>query len=327
MASAQGVPGVRRLIQHLSDLSLAQLDACALTIGSFDGFHLGHRALIRAVVEGAQAEGIPSAVVTFYPHPSVVLRGRAPAFYITTPEERAVLLGEAGVDLVITQHFDHDLAAVTAEEFLDRLTRHLHFRDLWVGEDFALGHRRQGNVIFLEQAAARRGFRLHVLPPVLVGGEVVSSTRVREALRSGDVARAASYLGRPFTLPGTVIQGAGRGKSLGIPTANLNIGEERACPGPGVYACLAQVLGRRAHAVTNIGFRPTFEGAASRPIVEAHLLDFDRDLYGETMSLVFIERLRDERKFDGPAALLEQIQRDIRRARVILAAHGEGASA
>jgi riboflavin kinase/FMN adenylyltransferase len=194
MASAQGVPGVRRPIQHLSDLSLAQLDACALTIGSFDGFHLGHRALIRAVVEGAQAEGIPSAVVTFYPHPSVVLRGRAPAFYITTPEERAVLLGEAGVDLVITQHFDHDLAAVTAEEFLDRLTRHLHFRDLWVGEDFALGHRRQGNVIFLRQAAARVSACMSCLS-VLVGGEVVSPAVRCPALRGWR--QAASYLGRP----------------------------------------------------------------------------------------------------------------------------------
>lgn len=309
-------------IQHLSDLAEAHLEASALTIGSFDGVHLGHRALIRSVVEGAHADGIPAVVVTFYPHPSVVLRGRAPAFYITTPEERVALLADAGVDLVVTQRFDHDLAAVTADEFLDRLAQHLHFRDLWVGEDFALGHRRQGNVIFLEQAAALRGFRLHVVPPVLVGGEVVSSTRVREALRSGDVARAASYLGRPFTLPGQVVRGAGRGKSLRIPTANLAIGEERACPGPGVYACLAEVVGRRAHAVTNIGVRPTFEGAASQVVVEAHLLDFDEDLYGEAMRLVFIERLRDERKFDGPAALLEQIQRDIRRARVILAAYG-----
>jgi riboflavin kinase/FMN adenylyltransferase len=292
-----------------------------LTIGSFDGIHLGHRALIQAVVANAREEGMPSVVITFYPHPSVVLRGRAPAFYITTPEERAALLAELGVEVVITQHFDHALAAVTADEFLDRLSTHLKFRDLWVGEDFALGHRRQGNVVFLEQAGARRGFRLHVLPPVLVGGEVVSSTRVREALRSGDVARAATYLGRPFSLPGTVTRGAGRGKSIGLPTANLALGEERAHPGAGVYACLADVAGGRFPAVTNIGVRPTFEGAAQRPVVEAHLLDFEKDLYGETIRLVFIERLRDERKFDGPAALLEQIQRDIQRARVILAAH------
>jgi len=318
---------VRAPIQRVSDLAQANLDGCALTIGSFDGVHLGHRALIRALVESARAEGVPAVVVTFYPHPSVVLRGRAPAFYITTPEERAALLDEAGVDMVITQRFDHDLAEVTADEFLDQLTHHLHFRDLWVGEDFALGYRRQGNVVFLEQAAARRGFRLHVMPPVLVGGEVVGSTRVREALRSGDVARAASYLGRPFTLPGTVIQGAGRGKSLNIPTANLAVAQERAVPGAGVYACLAEVPGRRLHAVANIGVRPTFEGGAHEPVVEAHLLDFEGDLYGSTLRLIFIERLRDERKFDGPEALLEQIQRDIRRARVILAAHGEGGNA
>jgi riboflavin kinase/FMN adenylyltransferase len=307
--------------RQLSDLTQAHLDGCSLTIGSFDGIHLGHRALIQSVVANAREQGVPSVVITFYPHPSVVLRGRAPAFYITTPEERGALLTELGVEVVITQRFDHALAAVTADEFLDRLTAHLGFRDLWVGEDFALGHRRQGNVMYLEQAGARRGFRLHVLPPVLVGGEVVSSTRVREALRSGDVARAATYLGRPFSVPGTVIRGAGRGKSIGIPTANLSIREERAYPGAGVYACLAQVGEGRHPAVTNIGVRPTFEGSAATPVVEAHLLDFASDLYGETMRLIFIERLRDERKFDGPAALLEQIQRDVRRARVILAAY------
>jgi riboflavin kinase/FMN adenylyltransferase len=312
-------------IQHLSDLSQAHLDGCALTIGSFDGVHLGHRALVADLVEGARREGLPAVVMTFYPHPSVVLRGRAPAFYITTPEERAALLAEAGVDVVITQPFDRHLAEVTADEFLDRLTLYLRFRDLWAGEDFALGHRRQGNIVFLEGAAAQRGFRLHVMSPVLVGGEVVSSTRVREALRSGDVARAASYLGRPFVLPGTVIRGAGRGKSLNIPTANLAVSQERACPAAGVYACLVDVPEGRFHAVANIGVRPTFEGAGHEPVVEAHLLDFDGDLYGQTMQLVFIERLRDERKFDGPAALLEQIERDIRRARVILGAYGEGA--
>ncbi|MEW6567064.1 MAG: bifunctional riboflavin kinase/FAD synthetase [Chloroflexota bacterium] len=303
---------------HLHDLSQVRLETCALTIGSFDGVHLGHQALIRSVVEDARQSGMSAVVLTFYPHPSVVLRGRRPAFYITTPDERAALLMRMGVDLVITQTFDTALSRVTANEFLDRLQSSLQMRSLWVGEDFALGHRRQGNVPFLEQAAARRGFRLQVEPPVLVDGEVVSSTRVRESLRAGDVARAGRYLGRPFVIPGKVIQGAGRGKRLNMPTANLEIWEERACPGSGVYACLARVQGRSWKAVTNIGVRPTFEGDGRRPVVEAHLLDFDGELYGEEMRLAFIDRLRDERRFPDPQALIEQIQRDILRARVIL---------
>ena len=327
MASPQGLPGVAAGMEHVRGLERLHLEGSTLTIGSFDGVHLGHQALIRALVGSARQVHLPAVVLTFYPHPSVVLRGRKPAFYITTPDEKAALLGELGIDYVVTQSFDRELAAVTADAFLDWAQAHLAFRDLWVGEDFALGFRRQGNVPFLEQAGAARGFGLHILSPVLIGGEVVSSTRVREALRSGDVARAASYLGRPFVVPGKVVQGAGRGRSLSIPTANLSVWEERACPGSGVYACRAQVEGRHWMAVANIGFRPTFEGDGRVPVVEAHLLEFEGDLYGKEMRLTFIERLRDERRFAGPEALLEQIQRDILRARLILSSHREGSDA
>jgi riboflavin kinase/FMN adenylyltransferase len=314
-------------MEHVRDLEQLHLEGCALTIGSFDGVHLGHQALIRALVGSARHTHLPAVVLTFFPHPSVVLRGRKPAFYITTPEEKAALLDELGVDYVVTQHFDRDLAAVTADAFLDWAQSHLAFRDLWVGEDFALGYRRQGNVPYLEEAGAARGFRLHVLAPVLIEGEVVSSTRVREALRSGDVARVASYLGRAFVVPGKVVKGAGRGRALNIPTANLSVLDERACPGSGVYACRAQVEGLQWMAVANIGLRPTFEGDGRVPVVEAHLLDFDGDLYGKEMRLTFIERLRDERRFPGPEALLEQIQRDILQARAILGSHREGGNA
>lgn len=313
--------------RHVGSLDELQLDGSALTIGSFDGVHRGHQALIGALVQGAQGAGVPAVVLTFYPHPSVVLRGRKPSFYIDTPEEKAARLAALGVDHVVTQPFDADLAAVSAEAFLDRLQARLGFRQLWVGEDFALGHRRRGNVPFLEREAGRRGFQLHVHPPVLVDGEVVSSTRVREALRSGDVARAARYLGRAFTIPGRVVRGAGRGRSLGIPTANLAIWDERAVPGAGVYACLAAVGAAERPAVTNIGVRPTFEGQTAMPVVEAHLLDFDGEIYDQELRLAFVERLRDERRFDGPQALLAQIERDILRARVILNTRGEGMDA
>lgn len=310
-------------MEHLSDLRRLQLDGCALTIGSFDGLHRGHRALIETMLHGA--EGLPSAVLTFFPHPSVVLRQRHPSFYITTPEEKAELLGALGVDFVITQPFDRELSQVEAGEFLDLLDRHLKFRSLWAGEDFALGYQRKGNRHFLRQAGETRGFAFHIVPPFVLEGEVVSSTRVREALRGGDVAHVARYLGRHFTLPGSVQQGAGRGKGLGIPTANLQIWEERAYPGNGVYACTVQVGEGSWWAVVNIGNRPTFDQPGAAPVIEAHLLDYDGgDLYGRELELTFVERLREERRFPGPQALLEQIGRDIARARSILGRSSPG---
>ena len=305
-------------MQRVHDLTELRLDGSALTIGSFDGVHRGHQDLLARMLAAARGRGLPAVVLTFYPHPSVVLRGRKPAYYITSPEERADLLEGLGIDLVITQTFDLELSRVEAPDFLDRLTKHLGFQDLWAGEDFALGHQRRGNRHYLAQVSSERGFRFHLVPPFLLEGEVVSSTRVREALRSGDVARAASYLGRHFKLPGRVTHGVGRGKQLGIPTANLEVWEERAVPGVGIYACLAELEGERKPAVVSIGFRPTFEDPLTAPVVEAHLLDFDGDLYDREMSIVFIERLRDERRFSGPVPLVEQIGRDIQRARELL---------
>jgi riboflavin kinase/FMN adenylyltransferase len=249
----------------------------------------------------------------------VVLRERRPAYYITSPEEKAQLLGELGVERVITQRFDRELSRVEAEDFLELLDRHLRFRALWAGEDFALGYQRKGNRHFLQQASQARGFEFHLVPPFKLEGEVVSSTRVREALRAGDVAHVAAYLGRRFSLPGTVRRGAGRGKGLGIPTANLEIWEERAYPGNGVYACTAHAQAGTWPAVVNIGTRPTFEQSGSSAVVEAHLLDYTGgDLYAQPLELTFYERLREERRFPGPEALLEQIDRDISRARAIL---------
>jgi riboflavin kinase/FMN adenylyltransferase len=306
-------------MSRAASLDELHLPASVLTIGSFDGVHRGHQALVREMVDDARQMGIPAVVLTFFPHPSVVLRGRRPSFYIMTPDEKAAALTALGVDTVVTQPFDQALAHISAGDFLARLRQHLGFKGLWVGEDFALGHRREGNRLFLEAAGREQGFALHVVSPFLMGGEAVSSTRVREALRSGDVARAASYLGRPFTLPGKVVRGAGRGRRLGYPTANLDFWDERAYPGVGVYACWVQAGGRRLASVTNIGLRPTFEVDAQRPIIEAHLLDAQIDLYDQEITLVFVERLRDERRFDGPEALREQIARDIGRARALLA--------
>jgi riboflavin kinase/FMN adenylyltransferase len=306
-------------MQHATSLEALRLERDAvLTIGAFDGVHRGHQALIGAMVAHAHATGRAAVVVTFYPHPSVVLRGRRPSFYLSTPEEKAAYLAELGVDAVVTHPFSREVAAIPAAEFVARLRAHARLSELWCGSDFALGHNRQGDVDYLRAAGERLGFTVRVFEPVLIDGEVISSTRIRQTLRDGAVEQAARYLGRPFQLTGKVVEGAHRGRTLGIPTANLEVWDERAVPAVGVYACRALTALGGAQAVVNIGFRPTFEGGDAHPVVEAHLLDFAGDLYGTEVTLAFIARLRPEVKFAGVDALLAQIRRDIEAARAIL---------
>lgn len=307
-------------MQHVTALEALHLDrpAC-LTVGAFDGVHRGHQQLLRDLVAAAHGSGRAAVVITFYPHPSVVLRGRRPSFYISTPEEKAALLAGLGVDALVTHPFNEAVASIRAVEFVDHLVRQARLSELWCGEDFALGHNREGNVEFLRAEGAQRGFTVNVQPPLLMDGEVISSTRIRQTLRDGAVEQAARYLGRPFRLAGTVVEGAKRGRQLGIPTANLAVSEERATPAVGVYACRAYHPGGPAQAVVNIGFRPTFEGGEARPVIEAHLLDFNGDLYGQSVALDFVARLRPEMKFGGIDALVAQIWRDVDEARERLA--------
>ncbi len=305
-------------MQHFHSLGELKLEASHLAFGAFDGVHRGHQHLIGRLVRGAQAAGVRSVVLTFFPHPSVVLRGRQPAFYITTPDEKAELLAGLGVDVVVTHPFDLDVSHIRAGDFVRRLVDRLGVKKIVMTEDAAMGYKREGNLAFLREAGRELGFEVEVADLLQVEGEVISSTRVREALRSGDVARAARYLGRPFFVTGKVVEGNHRGKSLGVPTANLELWEERAYPARGVYACWATVKGRRLKAAANIGIRPTFESDEANPTIEAHLLDFEGDLYGLEMRLAFVERLRDEEKFPSVEALLEQIRADIERSRGIL---------
>jgi riboflavin kinase/FMN adenylyltransferase len=318
VAPPQGLLGVANTMQLIQDLSSIRLDRCYLTIGSFDGVHRGHQKIIQGLVSDAKAAGIPAVALTFFPHPSAVFRGRKPFFYITSPEEKAALLGNLGVDYVITQRFDLELARIRASSYLDLLQEQLNFHHLWVGEDFAFGYQREGDRDFLERASAERGFHLRIVTPVRVDGEVVSSTRIRNALRAGEIGLATAYLGRHFTITGEVVAGSDRGKRLGFPTANLRIQVGRAYPGPGVYVCLAEVAGQRWKAVTNIGVRPTFEESQGATTMETHLLDFDDDLYHQEVELTFIERLREEKRFSNPEALVSQIKKDIQRSRQIL---------
>jgi riboflavin kinase/FMN adenylyltransferase len=303
---------------HHSSLKGLHLQGVWLTIGSFDGVHRGHQAILHKLVSGAHEAGAPAVVLTFFPHPSIVLRGRSGPFYLTSPEERAVLLGQLGVEHVITLRFDKTLANQTARQFVQALNDHLGFSHLCIGHDFALGRGREGDLPFLQNLGKELGFAINVMRPILHHGQVVSSSRIRTALLEGDVWSAKALLGRRYQVHGEVVAGDGRGRTIGIPTANLEIWPERLLPKSGVYACLACVDGQTRRAVANIGVRPTFESQEALPRVEAHLLDYAGDLYGKNLTLRFVSRLRDEQRFPNIQALVAQIRSDIERARKIL---------
>ena len=304
-----------RLIHNLIDADLTE--ESVVTLGSFDGLHRGHQALIADVRESALNSRRASVVVTFFPHPSVVL-GRALPFYLTSPEEKLVQINQTGIDLMAVLPFTRETAQIRAAAFVDGLIEQLHLREMWIGHDFALGHNREGTAEFLTQLGRERGFAVRTLEPLTDGGELISSSNIRAALRSGDVAHAARLLGRPFRLSGQVKHGDGRGRTIGVPTANLDVWPEHALPANGVYACRAWV-GHLAHpAAVNIGTRPTVTHESQRTF-EAHLLDFDQDIYGLSVALDFIDHLRGEQKFSGIEALVAQIRQDIDATRMRLA--------
>ncbi len=305
-------------MQHFYNLDDIQLERSIVTIGSFDGVHLGHQQIIRDLVAKARQQKIPAAVITFHPHPQLIIHDEKRPYYLTMPDRRAALLGELGVNYVLTYPFNKQTSLLTAEEFVSLLQKRFQFSELWVGYDFALGKDREGNASRLREIGQRLEFDVHEIPAFKYQGEVVSSSSIRKQIRTGAVREAALLLGRPFEIWGEVIVGENRGKSLGFATSNLSVPPDLVDIKPGVYACLAEIEGEIWKAVTNVGFRPTFGDDVDTVRIEAHLLDFARDLYGQQLGLQFIERLRDEMKFDQVNELIHQVGKDINTARDIL---------
>ncbi len=309
---------------HLTELeAIALTRPSVVTIGVFDGVHLGHQYLIRRLVASAQASGRLAVVITFYPHPDVVLRGITGRYYLTTPDERAALLGELGVDFVVTLSFDENLRHIRAATFVDLMVAHLRVSELWVGAEFALGYKREGNVPFLTAQGAEKGFNVDAVDLMAVedtgdGLLKISSSAIRGALSEGSVETAERLLGRPYSVRGEVVHGLARGHTIGFPTANIAVPDERMIPANGVYAGWALLEDERFMAVTNVGTRPTFAG--ENVTVEAHLLDFDRDIYGALLEFQFITRLRPETRFNGIEALIAQIRADAEAGRAALEA-------
>ena len=306
-------------MQHYRSLDDIALQNSWLTIGVFDGVHRGHQEILANLTAGAHQNGAPAVVLTFWPHPAVVLGKRYDLKCLTTPEERADLLGALGVDAVITQPFTPDFANLSAFDFMRRVSRRLGLRSLWIGYDFALGHNREGNLERLTEIGHELGYSVQAIGPVKNGEDVLSSSLIRQRIREGNVSRAAENLGRFYNLTGPVVHGDGRGRKINIPTANIDYPKDKVIPVNGVYATWAWVDGQRYPAASNIGINPTFTPDKQTPNVEAHILDFDRDLYGQEVKLEFVEYLREELKFDSVEALLEQIHADIEKTRKILA--------
>lgn len=287
-----------------------------LTMGKFDGLHLGHQELISTTVERARTLGFGSAALTWDPHPNVVLRPGQPVELLTSLEEKIELIGRFGLDLLIVAPFTEATKATSAEAYMRQIVAAVPVRELWVGEDFAMGRGRSGDVAALMGIGAELGFAVGAVRQIAADGQPVSASRVRERLRAGDVTGAVELLGRPFGLRGVVVEGDKRGRTIGFPTANLQIGPHHVLPADGVYACRVYLNGIGFPAVTNIGVRPTFDGL--RRTVEAHLLDWSGDLYGQSIRVEFLHRLRGEQKFAGIEALVAQIRADADAARELL---------
>ncbi len=309
-------------MQILDDLSKAKLrQETILTIGAFDGVHRGHQALIRAVVERARATDRLAALITFHPHPALVLAPERAPRYLTTPGEKMALFEGLGMDLVVLLPFSRQVAATPARDFMAMAAQYLRVREVWVGPDFALGRNREGDVPGLREFGRDLGFAVRVFEPVFGEEEVVSSSRIRLLLGQGQVREVAELLGRYPSLSGEVVEGAERGRKLGFPTANLEVRAERAVPANGVYAVFALFGTERYPAVANVGVRPSFDNG--NQTIETHIFDFDQDLYGCDLVIEFVARLRDERRFEDISALVAQIAQDSQAARQILAEERE----
>lgn len=302
---------------HYRSLAEVTLPASWLTVGVFDGVHRGHQQIIQKLVAGAHANGLPAVVLTFDPHPAKLF-GRADIRLLTLPGERAKLLGEYGVDVVITHPFDMDVANTTAFDFMNRLQTQLGLAHLILGYDSTLGKNREGDTARLTEIGLELGYTVETVSAFSGERGVISSTEIRKLISDGKVDEAARWMGHPYALQGLVSHGDRRGRTIGFPTANLDYAREKAMPAGGIYACWAYIGDERYKAAVNLGTNPTFTPDKKNMNVEAYLLDFNRDIYGEMIWLEFIQRLRSELKYDSVEALIEQIHLDVEQTREIL---------
>ncbi len=304
-------------MQHYSGLPEKQIGDTWLTIGSFDGVHIGHQKLISDLVAGAHKANCLAGVLTFVPHPAEVLRGLPDGFYLSSPDEKNKLLSTLGVDFVLSLPFTKEIAGWQANTFLEMVTNAIQVRRLIVGEGFALGKGRAGTTAVLEETGKVFNYELQTVKPYTLKGDICSSSLIRSVLALGDVEKANQLLGREYSVEGKIVHGDGRGHKIGFPTANVQLPPKRLLPANGVYVCRVTVSGGSYIGVANIGVRPTFIDQPTNPVFEIHLLDFSGDLYGSELSVSFLRRLREEKKFFSVNQLVQQIELDILEARKV----------
>ena len=290
-----------------------------LTVGVFDGVHLGHKHLLNHLIEWTTPSCIPS-VVTFSNRPVTVFRPGTFPSYLTTPEHKLSLLKEAGIELVASLEFTEELSQVTARQFAELLSDTMRMKGLVLGPDSALGKGREGDLAYMQAEGERLGFWVRSVPPLELAGQPVKSRVVREAVVAGDVSRGSGLLGRNHSLSGTVVVGDQRGRTLGFPTANIDVYPGLLWPGDGIYATWAHFGGKRHLSATSIGVRPTF-GLTQR-LVEVYVMDFSGDLYGQQMTVEFVDKVRNQETFADIDALIARIGQDVSDSRAVLAQVG-----
>ncbi|MBM4139802.1 MAG: bifunctional riboflavin kinase/FAD synthetase [Nitrospira sp.] len=287
------------------------------TIGNFDGHHVGHRTLLQAVVDTARNKQGTALVLTFDPHPVKILAPQVDLRFLTSPEEKLDRFRDAGIDEVVFLEFDQVIAALPPEAFVDQvLCQTFKLKEIFVGQHFAFGHKRAGKFSDLAVLGGQYGFAVHPVAPVEAHGSIVSSTRIRQLIEAGDVSLAARLLGRRYAVTGEITLGAQRGQALGWRTANLCVPPDRIVPPDGVYATVTVWNRRQYDSVSYIGTRPTFD--AGKRVLEVHLLDQDQDLYGQSITVEFVQPLRDDIQFIDANALSRQIALDVKSARTLL---------
>jgi riboflavin kinase/FMN adenylyltransferase len=286
------------------------------TIGVFDGVHIGHRHLLTHLRDKARKNGWLSGVITFKSHPETMLNSRRRLPWLSDLDNRINQIESLGIDIVVTLSFTSELRHLSALEFMQLLKKYLKIQGLVIGPDFALGKDRQGNADQLNSLGQKMGFSIEVVPPLVINGEVVSSSLIRQTLDQGDIKKATKLLGRPFNISGKVVPGDQRGRVLGFPTANLEIKPDHASPGDGVYVTIAYTNDEPLPAVTNIGVRPTFGGGER--LIETFIIDHEAQLTGKRFRVEFMDKLREEKCFNSAEELKAQIGKDVEQAKVIL---------
>lgn len=300
-------------MQVVRELRKNLFESSSLALGVFDGVHIGHQKVIKQAVDHAGQLGVTSAIVTFSRHPRYITTGIMPGV-ITPLEERLKLFEALGVDAVVVIDFNEELAKMTAEDYLEKiLLGCMNAKSLSVGYNHKFGSDGKGTGDFLKQSCEENNIKINIMSPVKIDNHVVSSSVIRGFIVAGDVASAHQFLGRPFKVKGEVVEGQHLGRQLGFPTANLLVDDELIFPLRGVYKGTVSVDGKIYRSVINVGRRPTI-GDLQKDLIEAHILDFDKDIYGEIIEVAFLERIRDEKKFESLDELKKQITKDCRQA-------------